>query len=124
MPSRPRGHTLEVESSEEEVNRMRRIVIGLLGLVAVLALVGALARSPGSSGTTTPAGSPTRVYSDDVLSRAGAMTQQMSAPGPLTGHEYHLHGGDEQLRLSSDAEFVRELEAYQAQIDKMLARTP
>lgn len=50
------------------------------------------------------------------------MAQQMSGEQPLSGHEYHNHADDEQLRLSSDPQFVREVEAYQAQIDRMLAR--
>jgi hypothetical protein len=52
------------------------------------------------------------------------MTQQMSVLGPPSGHEYHAHAGDNQLRLSSNSEFVRQIEAYQNQIDRMLARTP
>ena len=103
---------------------MRRIVIGLTGLVAVIALVGILSGSPRSGAPAPPTGAAARVYSDAVLSRASAMTQQMSSPAGLTGHEYHLHGGDEQLRLSTDPEFTREVEAYQHQIDRMLARRP
>ena len=108
----------------EEVKRMRRIVIGLTGLVAVIALVGILSGSPRSGAPARPTGATAQVYSVDVLGRASAMTQQMSTPVGLTGHEYHLHGDDEQLRLSTDPEFTRELEAYQQQIDRMLARTP
>lgn len=52
------------------------------------------------------------------------MTQQMSVDGPISGHEYHGHTGDEQLRLSTDPEFTRELEVYQQRVDQMLARTP
>ena len=101
---------------------MRRIVIGLIGLVAVIALVGATSDSSGTVPANAPAGATARAYSDEVLSRASAMTQQMSTPTPSTGHEYHAHAGDEQLRLSSNAGFVRELEQYQADIDRMLAR--
>ena len=99
-------------------------MIGLIGLVVVIALVGATSSPPGSGARQAPAGATAPAYSSEVLSRASAMTQQMSAPGPLTGHEYHVHAGDEQTRLSSSPEFVRELEAYQSQIDRMLARTP
>lgn len=103
---------------------MRRIVIGLIGLVAVIALVGIAAGPSEGNGARVPARATARVYSDDVLNRASSMTQQMSVPGPISGHEYHAHTGDEQLRLSTDPEFTRELESYQYQIDRMLARTP
>lgn len=104
---------------------MRRIVVSLVGLMAVIALVVALASSSPSGPTSMSTGATARVYSDDVLSRAASMTQKMSVPGPITGHEYHGHINDEQLRLSqTDPEFVRELEAYMQQIDRMLARTP
>ncbi len=103
---------------------MRRIVIGLAGVVAVIALVGIAAGSSESDGTPVPARAAARVYSDDVLDRASGMTQRMSVPGPVSGHEYHGHANDEQLRLSSDPEFTRELESYEYQIDRMLARTP
>lgn len=59
--------------------------------------------------------------SHSVLIRANQMTQQMPVPGPLSGHEY-AHAGDEQLQLSANPEFLREIEAYQDQIDRMLAR--
>ena len=61
-------------------------------------------------------------YSDQVLSRSSRMTEQMSVAGPQSGHEYHGHAGDEQLQLSANPEFLREIEAYQIQIDRMLAR--
>ena len=104
---------------------MRRIVIAAVGLIAIIVLVGALSSPSPSSPTPASAGATASVYSDDVLSRASAMTQQMSVNGPVSGHEYHPHATDEQLQLSqTDPEFVRELEAYQYQIDRMLARTP
>lgn len=103
---------------------MRRIAI-IAAVVAVFALVGVGWAVSSSSGHaegdgTTSAGS----YSDAVLSRASQMTQGMSVLGSPSGHEYHAHAGDEQLRLSSNPGFVREIEAYQNQIDRMLARTP
>ena len=103
---------------------MRRITIGLIGLVLVIALVGATSSSSGSGARPAPAGATAPAYSSDVLSRASAMTQQMSVAGPSTGHEYHAHANDEQVRMSSSPAFVRQLEAYQSQIDRMLARTP
>lgn len=104
---------------------MRRIVVSLVGLIAVIALVVALASFPSVGSTSVPTGAAARVYSDDVLSRAASMTQKMSVPGPITGHECHGHINDEQLRISlADPEFVRELEAYVHRIDRMIARTP
>ncbi len=104
---------------------MRRIRVSLFGVLASIALVGAFAL-PFRSGTRSPTstGATSRVYSDDVLSRANSMTQLMSVPSPITGHEYHLHANDEQLQLSSDPEFVRELEAYRHQVDRLLGRSP
>ena len=96
---------------------MRRINIAFAALIAVIAVTVILAGFAGGG----PSGGP---YPDEVLSRASQMTQEMSVPGALSGHEYHAHAGDEQLRLSSNPEFVREIEDYQTQIDRMLARTP
>jgi hypothetical protein len=102
---------------------MRRIAI--ITVVAVFALVGVGWAVSSTSGHSEGAGAKSGTsYSDAVLSRASQMTQQMSVPGPPSGHEYHAHAGDEQLRLASNPGFVREIEAYQNQIDRMLARTP
>lgn len=104
---------------------MRRIVIAVFGLVAIIVLASALSSPTSGSSTPTRARATASVYSDAVLSRASAMTQQMSVNGPVSGHEYHPHANDEQVQLSqADPEFVREVEAYQYQIDRMLARTP
>ena len=102
---------------------MRRAILAIFALGVVVALVALVG---GVSGPTPgPTGSPPRpaasVYSDK-LAQASQMTQQMSAPGQPTGHEYHPHDADEQLQLSSNPEFVRELEQYQADIDRMLAQ--
>lgn len=102
---------------------MRRIAI--IAVVAVLALIGVGWAVSSSSGHAEGAGAKSGAsYSDAVLSRASQMTQQMSVLGPPSGHEYQAHAGDPQLRLSSSPEFVREIEAYQNQIDRMLARRP
>ena len=104
---------------------MRRMLIAAVGLVAIIVLAGALSSPSSSNSTRVPTRATASVYSDDVLSRASTMTQQMSGNGPVSGHEYHAHATDEQLKLSqANPEFVRELEAYQYQIDRMLARTP
>lgn len=87
-------------------------------LVAVMIGVGMTSDGP-TAGSTPPAAG---VYDDGTIARAAGMTQQMGGDRPLSGHEYHNHADDEQLRLSSDPAFVREVEAYQAQIDRMLAR--
>lgn len=81
---------------------MRRILMVAAASIAALALMGVVV-------ATTGEGTP-GVCPDDVLSRSSRMTQEMSVPGPLSGHEYHVHAGDEQLRLSQDPGFVRELE--------------
>ena len=103
---------------------MRGILISGFGLLAAIILLAALVGPPADTAVTTTPPASTSGYAGDALSRASAMTQQMSSPGPITGHEYHGHTADEQLRLSANPAFVRELEAYQNQIDQMLAKTP
>lgn len=110
-----------------------RILIGLVAVLFSAAVAFGATSDPSGSGSTpvlVTGGGSTAVlttgsgsgYSNDALIRASAMTQQMSLNSPISGHEYHLHGNDEQLRLSSDPAFVKALEAYQKQIDRMLAR--
>ena len=98
---------------------MRRTTSTLVALLAVLGLVWTA-----SMAARTAATRPGSSYPDTVLSQASLMTQQMSVPGPPTGHEYHIHAGDGQLQLSSNPGFIRAIDAYQNQIDRMLARTP
>lgn len=88
----------------------------LAGLVFVAVLAVAAVGGDGGSSPATPA-----TYSSEVLAGASAMTQQMSVSAD-PAHGYHPHADDEQLRLSSDPAFLRQLEAYQAGIDRMLAR--
>ena len=95
-----------------------KALILVSGLVLCAVLLGA-----GVSGTAPTAASGTQVYPTAVLAQAAGMTQQMSAPAGVAP-TYQPHAGDEQLRLSVDPRFVRQLEAYQAGIDRMLARTP
>ena len=101
-----------------------RALLALVALVFVVLLVVAAVTGGKPSKVTTPTTSAGNVYSQDVLARASRMTQQMSVDGPVSGHEYHGHTDDSQLRLSSDPVFVGQLEAYQRQVDRMLARTP
>ena len=103
---------------------MRGILISGFGLLAAILLLAALVGPQTDAAAPAPPAASTSGYTGDALSRASAMTQQMSSPGPITGHEYHGHTSDEQLRLSANPAFVRELEAYQSQIDQMLAKTP
>lgn len=93
-----------------------------LALIAGLALASGIAAST----LTGPAAPPAPTYPGEVVAGASAMTQQMSAATDPSdpAHAYHPHAADEQLRLSSDPAFVRQLEGYQAAIDRMLARTP
>ena len=102
---------------------MRKLSIMLALLVAAMIAVGVTSDDPATRASPAPvvAGN---TYSPEALGRASAMTQQMSVDGPVSGHEYHPHSSDEQLRLSRSEGFTRELESYQSQIDKMLARTP
>ena len=58
--------------------------------------------------------------------RGGTETTIREEPGFVLREstDWADHAGDEQLRLASNPGFVREIEAYQNQIDRMLARTP
>ena len=97
-----------------------KLLVALMGLALAAVLTAAAVSGPsGTAGPRPPAAAST--YPSQTLAGASAMTGQMSAPGNAA-HDYHLHAGDEQLRLSSDPAFVRQLEAYQADIDRMLAR--
>ena len=87
-------------------------------LVLSIAVLGAAVTGWSPTGDPGP-----QTYPAVVLSDASAMTQQMSAPAGAAP-TYRGHTADEQLRLSADAGFVRQLEAYQAGIDRMLARIP
>ena len=89
--------------------------------LAVGLLLAAVLTGAALSGSAGPSSAIPATYSHEVLSRASAMTEQMTASAD-PAHAYHPHAGDEQLRLSSDPTFVRQLEAYQAAIDRMLAR--
>lgn len=95
----------------------RLIVAGALFFGGILTL--ATATEPDSSLTRDrPAYSG--AYDHDQLERDARMTQSMSASGADTGAQKHRW--DDQLRHSSDPAFLQDLEAHQADIDRMLAR--
>lgn len=96
---------------------MKRLVVAA-GLALSIAVLGAAVN--GSSPTRTTV---TQTHPAVVLYEAAVMTQQMSAPAGAAP-TYRGHAGDEQLRLSTHPGFVRQLEAYQTAIDRMLARNP
>lgn len=92
-------------------------------LLAGLVLAAIAAALSGTAGSAVSSSPPPAAYSSDVVAGASAMTQQMSVSTD-PAHAYQPHAGDEQLRLSADPAFLRQLEAYQSAIDRMLARTP
>jgi hypothetical protein len=98
---------------------LRRITITAVVLFAGVLTLAALSGPDAGDGTTSrpPYGG---AYGHDELQRGAQMTQNMSAPNAHTDSQYHR--GDEQLARSSDPAFVRDLEAHQADIDRMLAR--
>ena len=85
-----------------------------------LFLAGVITVGALGSSEPSPSGGP-GPYPRDVVARASVMTEQMSGPTDAA-HAYHLHAGDEQLRLSADPAFVRQVESYRDDLDRMLAR--
>jgi hypothetical protein len=89
----------------------------LVALLAVGALTAPDAATPGRSGTTSAVGPMDQA----TLQQDAWMTQQMSmvgANGPMQTYSV----SDPQLVHSQNPAFVRQLEQYQAEIDRMLAR--
>ena len=101
---------------------MRGILIGGVSLLVAIMLLTAVVGS--GADTTTPVPAQTSGnYSTAVLGQATAMTQQMSIPGPISGHEYHGHTNDQQLQLSTtQPAFASDVTAYQNQVDRMLGK--
>ena len=95
----------------------RFIVAGALFFGGVFTL--AAATEP-DSGPDPERPADVGAYDHDQLQRDAQMTQTMSAPGANTGAQQHR--GDDQLRHSSNPAFLGDLEAHQADIDRMLAR--
>lgn len=63
----------------------------------------------------------TGAYDHETLQADAQMTQGMSRPDANTGAQYHSR--DAQLVHSNGSSFLRDFEAHQADIDRMLART-
>ena len=101
-------------------NTMRRFCLGAVlffgGLVPLAAASGTGDAPPAPPAISTGA------YDDAVLRQDAQMTQDMSAPTANTGALVHRDDG--QLARSRDPAFLRDFEAYTAQIDRMLARAP
>jgi hypothetical protein len=98
---------------------LRRLIITVVVFFGgVLTLAAATEPDGGTRPPSPPAYSGT--YDHNQLQRDAQMTQNMSAPNANTDSQYHR--SDEQLSHSSDPAFVRDLEAHQADIDRMLAR--
>lgn len=99
-----------------------KILIGLAVVLVAVTIGASITSGTSTARPSRPVAPAAGHYDAGAVARAGAMTQQMSGDRPMSGHEFHNHAGDEQLKLSSDPQFVREVEGYQAQVDRMLAR--
>jgi hypothetical protein len=113
-----RSIDMEMEVSNMTKTARRLIVSAVLFFGAVFTLA-AVSEPDGGSGTRRPP-SYSGTYDHDQLQRDAQMTQNMSTPNANTDAQYHRN--DEQLTHSSDPAFVRDLEAHQADVDRMLAR--
>jgi hypothetical protein len=107
---------------------LRRLLIGIIAVVAAMMLTSALNRPTGSnSGSTVArsAASPAavgHVYSQQLLQAAAAMTQGMGTPN-ASGPMFTGQLRDEQLRLAlQHPEFVRELNQYEQNQNRMLGK--
>lgn len=98
---------------------LRRLIITAALFFGGVLTLAALTEPDNGPGTPNPPTYSGR-YDHDQLQRAAEMTQNMSAPNANTGAQYHL--GDDQLSHSGDPAFLRDLEAHQAEIDRMRAR--
>lgn len=98
---------------------VRRLIITAVLFFGGVFTLAVWSEPDGGAGAPSPP-SYSGTYDHDQLQRDAQMTQNMSAPNANTDAQYHR--GDEQLSHSSDPAFVRDLEAHQADIDRMLAR--
>ena len=98
------------------LRRLILIAVVFFGGVLMLAAVSEPERDAGAPSRPGYSGT----YDHDQLQRDARMTQDMSTPNANTDAPYHRN--DEQLSHSSDEAFVRDLEAHQADLDRMLAR--
>lgn len=101
---------------------MKKLLVAVTLLLAAIVTVGALGAPDASTpATPRPATVSAGPASQATLQQDAFMTQQMSvagADGPM--QDYAM--ADSQLRHSQNPAFVRQLEQYRAQIDRMLAR--
>lgn len=100
---------------------MRKMFILALLLLSALVVIGTLS-APGSTGGPQITSS-VRPADQATLQQDAAMTQVMSVPtasGPMQTYGTF----DAQLGRSQSPAFVRQLERYQAEIDRMLGRLP
>jgi hypothetical protein len=98
---------------------MRRMLWITGAFFAVVITVGLFSEPPDRPAPSPPAGVSQTDHA--VLQRDSEMTQRMGVPGAPGGME---RGAvvDDQLRHSQSEGFVADLEAHQADIDRMLAR--
>ena len=115
-PSEERSIDMEVKTMTKT---MRRLIITAVVFFSGMFTLAVVTEPDGGAGTPSRS-SYSGVYNHDQLQRGAQMTQNMSTPNANTDSQYHR--GDEQFGHSSDSAFVRDLEAHQAQIDRMLAR--
>ncbi len=91
------------------------VLLGALFFGSVFAL--AATEPDGGAGVNAPAS--TGSYDHEALQADARMTQGMSRPDANTGAQFHRR--DEQLVRSNSPSFLRDFEAHQADIDRMLA---
>lgn len=112
----------EKRSIELEVNimtkAMRRFIITAVLFFGSVFTLAAVTEPDGGAGT--PGRSTySSTYDHEQLQRDAQMTQNMSTPNANT--DAQIHRGDAQLTHSSDPAFIDDLEAHQADINRMLA---
>lgn len=100
---------------------MKKFLVPVTLLFAFIIAVGVLAQPRSDpSGASRPASSAGPA-DQATIQQDAAMTQRMSVPtasGPMETYQTV----DDQLRHSQTPAFVHQLEQYQSQIDRMLAR--
>jgi hypothetical protein len=118
MSAHVASETIPVEVIVMTKTTRRFVLLGVLFYGSVFALAAAT-EPDGGMGVRTP--TSTGTYDHETLQADARMTQGMSRPDANTGAQYHR--SDEQLAHSSSSSFLRDFEAHQADIDRMLART-
>lgn len=98
---------------------MKKLLVLAVLLLGSLIALGTLA-APGTTNRRPPASS-VGPADQATLQQDAAMTQGMSAPN--AGGPMQTYGTvDAQLQHSQDPAFVRQLEQYQSDVDRMLGR--